>query len=137
VSNLDDERFENYLKRFRPAMPEPLLVNERWPAPRRHLVLAIWAVSAVAMVILGAASLRILNHRILNQRIAVDSDRSGSVQSPGPTPPLTMHDANALLATAPSYKAVMNKLAFPLRSSTVPKDKQSALAVLGKEKIKL
>ena len=132
MPNLDDERFEIYLKRFRPAMPDTLLVDKSGPVPRRHLVLAIWAVGAVAMVILGVASLRILNHRIV-----VDSNRSGSVQWLGPTPPLTMHDANALLAKAPSYKALMNELALRPNSSTLSKNKQSAFAVLGKEKIKL
>jgi hypothetical protein len=129
VPNLDDERFEIYLKRFRPAKPDTLLVNESRPVPRRHLVLAI---CAVGMVILGVASLRILNHRIV-----VDSNRPGSVEWLRPTPPLTMHDANALLAKAPSYKALMNELALRPNSSTLSKNKQSAFAVLGKEKIKL
>lgn len=132
MPNLEDERFEIYLKRFRPAMPDTLLANEIRPGPRRHLVLAIWAVGAVAMVILGVASLRILNHRIV-----ADSNRSGSIQWLGSTPPLTMHDANALLAKAPSYKALMNDLALRPNSSTLSKNKQSAFAVLGKEKIKL
>jgi len=48
-----------------------------------------------------------------------------------------MHDANALLAKAPSYKALMNDLALRPNSSTLSKNKQSAFAVLGKEKIKL
>jgi len=130
VPNPDDERFEIYLKQFRPAMPDALPVSGIRPVPRRHLVLAIWAVGVVAMVILGVAGLRILNHRI-----AVDSNRSGSVEWVGP--PLTMHDANALLAKAPSYRVLMNDLAFRPNSSTLSKNKQSAFAVLGKEKIKL
>jgi hypothetical protein len=48
-----------------------------------------------------------------------------------------MRDANSLLASAPSYKAVLDEMAFHPRGSTVPKDKQSAVAVLSKEKIKL
>jgi hypothetical protein len=129
---LDDERFEIYLKRFRPLMPDAPLVNESRPAPRRHLVFAIGIAGAVAMVILGIASLRIFNHPVV-----IDSDRSGSLQRLGPTPPLTMHDANALLAKAPSYKALMNELALRPNSSTPSEKKQSAFAVLGKEKIKL
>jgi hypothetical protein len=132
VPNLDDERFEIYLKRFRPAMPDPLLVGESRPAPRRPFVFATWAVGAVAIVILGVASLRIFNHPI-----AVDSSRSGSVQGLGSTPPLTMRDANALLRKAPSYKALMNELALHPKSSTFSKNRQSAFAVLGKEKTKL
>lgn len=130
----DDERFELYLKQFRPLMPDALPVNESRPVPRRHLVLAIGLVGAVALVIIGIGitSLRILNH----PRV-VDSNRSGSLQWLGPTPPLTMHDANALLAKAPSYKALMNELALRPSSSTPSKKKQSAFAVLAKEKIKL
>lgn len=131
MPDLDNERFEKYLKQFRPLVPDDLPVEIR-PAPRRHLALAIWAMGAVAMVIFGVTSLRILNHRVPDQ-----SSHSVSVKLPAPTPSLTMRHANNLLATAPSYKAVMNELAFPPKSSSISKDKQSALAVLGKEKIKL
>jgi hypothetical protein len=61
--------------------------------------------------------------------------QSGTVNVP--MQPLTMRDANALLATAPSYKAALDEMAFHHQPSTVPKDKQSGLAVLAKEKIKL
>jgi hypothetical protein len=48
-----------------------------------------------------------------------------------------MREANELLVKAPSYKAVMNELAFPPKSSTTSNDKQSALAMLSEEKTKL
>jgi hypothetical protein len=132
VPDSGDERFETYLKQFRPLVPDPLPAKEIRPEPRRRLVLTICTVGiVVAMMILGVTTLRVLNHRITRE-----SDQSATVKGVEPTP-LTMRRANALLATAPSYKAVMNELAFPVKSSTVPKDKQSALAVLGKEKIKL
>jgi hypothetical protein len=131
VPNLDDERFEKYLRQFRPLAPDGLPAEIR-PAPRRHLVLAAWAVGAVAVVIFGVAILRILEHRVTDQ-----SNHSASVKWAAATPSLTMRHANDLLATGPSYKAVMNELSFPLKSSPISKDKQSALAVLSKEKIKL
>jgi hypothetical protein len=131
VPNLDDERFEKYLKQFRPLAPDCLPVEIK-PAPRRHLALAIWAVGATALVLIGVASLWIVNHRITHQ-----SNHSASVQLRARTPSLTMRHANDLLVKAPSYKAVMNELAFPPKSSTISNDKQSALAVLSKEKIKL
>jgi hypothetical protein len=130
VLDLDNEHFENYLKQFRPLVDD--LPVEIRPAPRRHLALAIWAVGAVAMVIIGVASLRIFHHRVFNQ-----SNHSISVKLPAPAPSLTMRHANNLLAAAPSYKAVMNELAFPSKGSSVSKNEQSALAVLSKEKIKL
>jgi hypothetical protein len=138
----DDERFEIYLKQFRPLMPDALLVDEHRPVPRRSFVLAIGVAGALAMVIIGIASLR-----ILHRPMVVDSDRSGSLHSDSlrssllqwqaPTPPLTMHDADALLAKAPSYKLLMNELALRPNGSTPSKKRQSAFAVLGKEKIKL
>jgi hypothetical protein len=131
VPNLDDERFEKYLKQFRPLAPDGLPAEIRLP-PRRHSALAIWAVGATAIGIIGVASLWIVNHWITSQ-----PNHSASVNLPTRTPALTMRDANDLLVKAPSYKAVMNELAFPPQSSTSSNDKQSALAVLSEEKIKL
>jgi hypothetical protein len=131
VPNLDDERFEKYLKQFRPLAPDGLPAEIR-PAPRRHLALAIWAVGAMAIVIIGVASLWMVNHRITHQ-----SNHSASAKLLPRTPSLTMREANDLLVKAPSYKAAMNDLAFPPKSSTISNDKQSALSVLSKEKIKL
>ena len=131
MPNLDDERFEKYLKQFRPLAPDGLPAEIR-RAPRRHSALAISAVGATAIVIIGVASLWIVNDRITHQ-----SNHSASVNLPTRTPSLTMRDANELLVKAPSYKAVMNELAFPPKSSASSNDKQSALAVLSEEKIKL
>jgi len=131
VPNIDDERFEKYLKQFRPLPPGGLPAEIR-PALRRNLALAIWAVGAMAIVIIGVGSIWIANHRVTDQ-----SNHSASVKLAAPTPSLTMRHADDLLATAPSYKAVMNELAFPPKSSTISNDKQSALAVLSEEKTKL
>jgi hypothetical protein len=132
VPDLDNERFETYLKQFRPLTPDALPVSEIRAVPRSHLNLTIWAVAGVVvMVILGVSSLRVLNH------LATGDSKQSAVKLPAPTPPLTVRGANALLAAAPSYKALMNELAFRAKTSTVPKHTQSALAVLGKEKIKL
>lgn len=129
--DLDNERFEKYLKQFHPLVPDDLPLQIR-SATRRPLALAIWIPGAAAMVIFGVTGLRILNHRVHDQ-----SSDPVSVKVPAPMPPLTMQHANTLLATAPSYKAVMNELAFPPKSSSISKDKESALTVLAKEKIKL
>jgi hypothetical protein len=131
VPNLDDERFEKYLKQFRPLAPDGLPAEIR-RAPRGHSALAIWAVGATAIVIIGVPSLWIVNDRITHQ-----SNHSASVNLPTRTPSLTMREANELLVKAPSYKAVMNELAFPPKSSTTSNDKQSALAMLSEEKTKL
>jgi len=51
--------------------------------------------------------------------------------------PLTMRSANALIIKAPSFKALVDGMAFDSQTIPVPKGKLSAVAVLGKEKIKL
>lgn len=129
----DDEVFETYLKQFRPLVPDALpsreASQESWP-PRS--VLRIWVVGAAAMVILG-----VLSFHIFKSRVAHKGSYPASVKLVLPVQPLTMRDANALLATAPSYKAAVDCMAFHRQGPTIPKDKQSALAVLAKEKIKL
>lgn len=127
----DEERFETYLQQFRPLAPDAWPGNDIQQVSHRRWGLTIWAMAGVlATVIFGAAGLRILNHRFTSH------SKQSAVKLLPPTP-LTVRGANALLATAPSYRAVMDELAFPATSSPVPKDKQSALAMLGKEKIKL
>jgi hypothetical protein len=51
--------------------------------------------------------------------------------------PLTMRSANAWLATAPSFKAAVDDLAFRSQTSPLPQGTQSAVAVLSKEKSRL
>jgi hypothetical protein len=130
VPDLDDEQLETYLKRFRPLLPDALPSGEVRRAPQRRLSLAIWALGAVAVLIWGLVSIR-------NHAFSGESSHSASVEIIVPSQPLTMREVNALLATAPSYKSVMDELALPGHTATVPKEKQSALAVLAKEKIKL
>lgn len=128
----DDERFESYLKQFRPLLPDALPTPTRERPSSRHRNFAIWSVGAAAVIILGAIGWRMIPGRL--------SGRPGNPQPvavSAPIRPLTMRDANALLATAPSYKAVLDEMAFHPRPSTVPNDRQSAVAVLSKEKIKL
>ncbi|MFZ0279636.1 MAG: hypothetical protein WA254_06135 [Candidatus Sulfotelmatobacter sp.] len=48
-----------------------------------------------------------------------------------------MRRANAWLAAAPSFKAAVDDLAFRPQTSPLPQGKQSAVAVLSKEKTRL
>jgi hypothetical protein len=86
----------------------------------------------MAMLILGVVSFH-----IVKSVIAHKGNNPASVEVVLPRQPLTMRDANALLATAPSYKAAVDSMAFHNQGSIIPKNKQSTLAVLAKEKIKL
>ncbi len=130
MPTLDDDRFETYLKQFRPTVPDALPLNGPRQRSWRRLVLG--SAGAAAVVILGAVSFHIVNGRTAEKR-----SNSASLEMALPKRPLTMRDANALLATAPSYKAAVDSMAFHNQGSTLPKDTQSALVVLAKEKIKL
>lgn len=134
MPDLADEQFEKYLEEFCPLVPDALPLTELRPERHRPrtLILATAALAAVAMVILGVASFQRLNHRSSSE-----TGSSISVRGPVPAHPLTLRQADALLETAPSYKSAMDELAFPPQSSAVPKENQSALAVLAKEKMKL
>ena len=125
----DDERFETYLKQFRPLLPDALPTTTRERALPRRWILGIWSSGAAAVIILGMIGWRMTHSRV--------SGNPQPVSVASPMQPLTMRDANSLLATAPSYKAVLDEMAFHPRPSTVPNDQQSAVAVLSKEKIKL
>jgi len=132
VPSPDDERFETYLKQFQPLVPDALPINKCERVLPRHWVFGMWSAGAAAVILLCVISLRTILSRVSGwggnpQSVSVNQ----SIQ------PLTMRDANSILSTAPSYKAALDKMAFQRQRSTVPKDKQSAVTVLAKEKIKL
>jgi hypothetical protein len=133
VPTLDDEHFKSYLKQFRPIVPEPLpAVGPRHRA-RHTFVLGAWAATA-AILVLGALTLHVLTNR------APVTETVGNVGNPEhlqASQPLTMRSTNALMARAPSFKAMVDDMAFHSQSVPLPKGKRSAIAVLGKEKIKL
>jgi len=134
VPTLDDERFEAYLKQFRPLVPEPLpAVGPRHRA-RRAIILGAWAVTASAILVLGALTLHLLTNRA---RVTETVRNVANPEHLQASQPLTMQSANALMARAPSFKAMVDDMAFGSRTVPLPKGKRSAIAVLGKEKIKL
>ncbi len=132
---LDDERFETYLKQFRPILADALPVTKHRQVSRRY-ALRLWVAGFAALAIIGVVKFHIVS-RGTHQRRAHQHNNAVSVHVVLPEQPLTMRDANALLAGAPSYKSVVDSMAFRNQSPTIPNDKQSALAVLAKEKIKL
>ncbi|MGA2855350.1 MAG: hypothetical protein ABSE40_00690 [Candidatus Sulfotelmatobacter sp.] len=130
----DDERFEAYLRQFRPQVPDPLPTEGLGHAPRHRFVLRAWLAAAAAVLVIGAIGLQIRSGRVTAPKTTGDAASAGQFV---PLQPLTMRSANALLATAPSYKAVVDTLAFPTQAPPLTADKQSAIALLGKERIKL
>jgi hypothetical protein len=134
VQTPDDEQFEAYLKRFHPIAPEPVPTLSVSHSSRRSLPFGTWLAAVAAILVIGAVILHILSNRV------VVSNRAGDAaiaERHAPSEPLTMRSANAWLATAPSFKAAVDDLAFRSQTNPLPQGKQSAVAVLSKEKIRL
>jgi len=134
VPTLDDERFEAYLKQFRPLVPDPLPAVEPNSGARRKFVLGAWVAAAVAIVVLGALTFHIRTNRA---RVTENVVNVGNPEHLQDRQLLTMWSANALMAKAPSFKAMVDGMAFRSQAVPLPKGRRSAVAVLGKEKIKL
>lgn len=132
-SNRDD-RFEAYLKQFRPLAVEPLRVETPRRATRRPLTLAAWA--AAAAVILIALTL-VLHPRAVRTLSNIGPEDLAGREQLADSQPLTIGSANALLTHAPSVKAALDRVPFHSPSPQLPKGKQSALAVLSENKDKL
>jgi hypothetical protein len=134
VQTPDDEQFEAYLKRFHPIDPEPVPTLSVGHSFRRLPPLGIWLAAAAAILVIGAAILQIRGNRVVVPNTASDV---AFAERHAPSEPLTMRSANAWLATAPSFKAAVDGLVFRSQFSPLPQGKQSAVAVLSKEKIRL
>jgi hypothetical protein len=132
LDNQQNDRFETYLKQFRPLAVEPLPLEKHGRAARRRFVFAATA----AAVILVAAVLAMYSR---NDRLN-SSDGPGNLASGEQlrdSQPLTIGSANALLANAPSVEAALDRVPLHPASEPLPKGKQSALAVLSEDNDKL
>jgi len=134
VQTPDDEQFEVYLKRFHPIAPEPVPTLSVSHSSRRSLPLGSWLAAMAAILVIGAVILHIRSNRVVVSNTAGDA---AIAEQHAPSGPLTMRSANAWLARAPSFKAAVDDLAFRSQTSPLPQGKQSAVAVLSKEKIRL
>lgn len=123
---VDDEQFEGYLKEFRPRAPESLQIEKRPSRARRPFVVTMWAAAFAASLLLAF----LLWNRPRPVQPPSAPQLAGS-QS------LTIGRANALLVHAPSLKEAFDDLSFPPQPASQPQGKQSVLAVLSKENIKL
>jgi hypothetical protein len=133
VQTRDDEQFEAYLKRFHPIAPEPVPTLSAVHSSRRSLSLGTWLAAVAAILIVGAIILHIRSNRVVVPNTA---HNVAFAEQHAPAGPLTMRSANAWLATAPSFKAAVDGLAFRSQTSSLPQGAQSAVAVLSKEKIR-
>lgn len=128
-----DDQFEAYLKRFKPVMPDPLPGLERTREVHRlpRLAASIAAVALIAIV--GVLALRVQRPRVV---VPVATNLESSDMRP-PTGPLTQQNTNEWLARAPSFKTAVDHLGFRPESNPIEQGKQSAVAVLSEERIKL
>ena len=127
----EDEQFEKYLKGFQPAVPESLpMAARRKP---RAWIFGAWAAVAVIVIL----AILVAHNHSGRSDVTKTVENIENPQRIATGTPLTLRSANKLVAEAPSVKAAVDNLAFQSRNAQLPKDKQSAVSVLSKEKIKL
>lgn len=124
----DDDKFEVYLKQFRPRAPEPLPAVARGRHARRALAVGSWAVAIVLTGVLLATSWTVKPPH------SSASVGNWAVSQTADFHPLTIRTANELLNRAPSLQAAMNELLLHSEEKTIPKS-QSAFAALSKENV--
>jgi hypothetical protein len=129
VPTPDDELFKAYLKQFRPLAPTPL------PAKAFGRRAFLWAAGIAAIAILAVTLA--LHFRAEQARITKTSRQAGTADPVASTQALTVRRANDLLAKTTSFKTLVDDMAFRSQAIPIPEGEQSAVAVLGKEKIKL
>jgi hypothetical protein len=132
VHNPDDQ-FEAYLKRFQPLIPDPLPALEHTRVVRRLPWLA-GSIAAVALMTIGG----VLVWRVESPQVVVPvvTKLESSDMRP-PIGPLTQQNTNEWLVRAPSFKTAIDHLGFRPETSSIQQGKQSAVAVLSEERIKL
>ena len=128
-----DDQFETYLKRFQPVIPDPLPALENTRRVRRLPRLAASIAVIAIITIAGVIALRVQTARVV---VPVVTNFESSDLHP-PTGPLTQQNANQWLARAPSFKAAVDNLGLRSQTSPIEPGKQSAVAVLSEERIKL
>ena len=131
----NDEQFEHYLKEFRPlAVLETLALENKPEKGRRRLVWGAWAAACAACLV---SAFLLLSHRANpTQPTGGSGSLQGRSQRAG-SQVLTIGRANALLADAPSLKEAVDQLSFQPQPAPPTEGKQSALAALGREDLKL
>ena len=124
----EDERFESYLRNFRPLPPSPRPRRRARGKVRRFL---ISTVSAAAGILIAAL---LGFHFRARQARSPTSENVQKVSSIPMAGPLTAGRANAVLFRNSSVQAGLDQMAFPMRSNPLSAGEVSALELLGEEK---
>jgi len=129
----DDEQFERYLRQFKPLAARPLPVARRRPGLVRFWLYFVPVAAAIAVLLVLLFALRGRSKRV----IAPQAKSSAGSQELATAQPLTLQQANELLAQAPSFTAALDNVAFKRQRRKLPQGSLSALAALSKEEIEL
>ena len=129
----DDEQFETYLREFKPVAAGSLPAARRRSVPVRFCLYFVPAAAAVAVLLVLMFTLRGRSKPV----IAPQAKNSAGIQELATAQPLTLQQANELLAHAPTFSAALDNVAFQRQRRKLPHGSLSALAALGKEDIKL
>jgi hypothetical protein len=135
VDNERDDRFEAYLRQFRPLAIEPLQFEAPERATRRSFALAARAAAAAAVILI--ASVLVFYPRTGPTHFSEGPENFAGGDLPADSQPLTIGSANALLTHSPSVKEALDRVPFHPPSTQLPKGKRSALAVLSEDNDKL
>jgi hypothetical protein len=130
VPDVDEERIETYLKRFRPVAAAPLPAGQKRRVIRRPLVFAAWALAATVLI---ALALFLARRDRLPTPLSRVAKASAPAKQHASDRPLTLRNANEMLARAPSYGTALERMAFHHEAARPPSGKKSALEVLSKE----
>jgi hypothetical protein len=124
---IDDPRFEDYLKTFRPVDPPALELKDSRKMSRSSRFWWTWTSAAAAIVIAAFLTW----HRRTPDRIEVTTSDAQCCVAP-----LTVDGANAsIFGPAPTTEA-LDRMVFP-QPPKLPEGQQSALSVLGEQKAEL
>lgn len=125
MQNPEEDRFETYLKEFRP-LPPARLPFDAAKSPRRYPAAMAWALSAAAVVLIGVLLLW-----LSPGRPGIAKPKLPQAAADVREEPLTLGAANQLLVNSTSFAAAFESL--DSESFSIPKGKESALAVLRQE----
>ena len=129
----DDEQFERYLRQFKPLAADPLPVAGRRPALAHFWLCFVPTAAAIAVLLVLFFTLRGRSKPVL----APQAKSPAGSEELATSQPLTLQQANELLAHAPSFTAALDDVAFQRQRRKLPQGSLSALAALSKEDIKL